>query len=483
MDHLCLQPERWAEHNFGAAALGDRRRTRRLVEAATLAAKRPGGSLPQMMQEPADLEAFYRLVNRKETTHQTVIQTHLDRTRERMQHWPQTVLIAKDATELDFTTRTELKNLGQIGTGSRRGYLCHNALAVCAATKEVLGLADQRLYRRPRVGRGETPQQRRVRTNRQSRLWVASSDAIGTAPPGQHWVEVCDREADTFEYFDRVMRTGRHFLVRSKSNRLMEYVQDGVRQPGKLHDYVRTLPALAHRQIRVPAKEARAATKTQPALPAQAARTAEVAVTVGPVWLRPPDTRRGEHGRSFLAVSVVRVWEPQPPANVEELEWILLRDERIDTGEQASVTSQWYESRWLVEDFHKGQKTGCQIERPQFTKEERLEPVIAMLSVVAVLLLQLRSLSRQEEAKERPATDHVPPLFVVVLSQWRWPKEPPRLHMTVFEFTYALARLGGHQNRKSDGPPGWIVLWRGWTQLQAQVDAVHRMQENQCGET
>ena len=33
-----------------------------------------------------------------------------------------------------------------------------------------------------------------------------------------------------------------------------------------------------------------------------------------------------------------------------------------------------------------------------------------------------------------------------------------RLDWTVHEFFYALARLGGHQNRKSDEEPGWLVL-------------------------
>jgi hypothetical protein len=28
---------------------------------------------------------------------------------------------------------------------------------------------------------------------------------------------------------------------------------------------------------------------------------------------------------------------------------------------------------------------------------------------------------------------------------------------TVYDFYYALARLGGHQNRKRDHPPGWLV--------------------------
>ena len=53
---------------------------------------------------------------------------------------------------------------------------------------------------------------------------------------------------------------------------------------------------------------------------------------------------------------------------------------------------------------------------------------------------------------------------------WRYQESRPNLN--VYEFYYALARLGGHQNRKHDPPPGWLVLWRGWTQLQAMVDGV-----------
>ena len=40
---------------------------------------------------------------------------------------------------------------------------------------------------------------------------------------------------------------------------------------------------------------------------------------------------------------------------------------------------------------------------------------------------------------------------------------------TLGEFLMALGRLGGHQNRPSDGPPGWITLWRGWAKLQSML--------------
>jgi hypothetical protein len=44
----------------------------------------------------------------------------------------------------------------------------------------------------------------------------------------------------------------------------------------------------------------------------------------------------------------------------------------------------------------------------------------------------------------------------------------------------ALARLGGHLDRKSDKPPGWLVLWRGWSRLQPMVEAVEADRRARC---
>jgi len=481
MNREFLHPAIWARDNFAAAKLGDKRRTQRLVESAKRAAARPGGSLPHMMQDPAALDGFYRLVDGEPVTHRSVIEPHLQGTQARMRACPETVLILKDSTELDFTTHRTLTKIGQIGNGSRRGYLCHNALAVVARSKEVLGLADQRLFIRPQVPANESRAQKQARQNRQSRLWVDSSDAVGTAPEGRRWIEVCDREADTFEYLCRCFDTGRSFVVRSKSNRNVGYDANGSLLRGKLHEYVRKLPAASDKPLAIPAREARKATKNEPARPAQKARVAQVSISFGRVWLRPPRGHR--RGQEELPVSVVRIWEPQPPPEVDRAEWILLVREEISTAAEAEACGEWYESRWIVEEYHKGQKTGCKIEEPQFETEERLEPTIAFLSVVAVLLLQLRGLSRVPETKDRPARERVPLLLIRVLSQWRWPNEPPKEDMTVEMFFMALGRMGGHQNRKQDGPPGWIVLWRGWTQLQARTDAVRKMQHQRSEET
>ena len=124
--------------------------------------------------------------------------------------------------------------------------------------------------------------------------------------------------------------------------------------------------------------------------------------------------------------------------------------------------------RWIIEEYHKAQKTGVEIENMQFTTRGSLDVAIALLSVTALLLLSLRDQSRAADAKTRPATDSVPRLWVRMLSTWR--HQEAKMDWTVYNFYYALARLGGHQNRKQDHPPGWLVLWRGWMQLQAMLD-------------
>ena len=69
--------------------------------------------------------------------------------------------------------------------------------------------------------------------------------------------------------------------------------------------------------------------------------------------------------------------------------------------------------------------------------------------------------------------------YVAVLSAWRYGS--PRLDISVHDFYYALARLGGHQNRKHDKRPGWLVLWRGWMKLQAMLDGYLAAQRKRCG--
>ncbi len=441
-----------AEH-FGTADLGDQRRTDRLVRLADEMARQPGGTLPHKFKDPAMLKAMYRLMDAEDVTHAAVLAPHRQRTLRCMAEHAGTLLIIHDSTELDYTGKTTLTGLGQIGNGYYRGYICHNSLVVDPQAHAVVGLAQQILHCRPKVkGQRESVQQRRKRSSRESRLWVKAVEAIGPAAGGRLVIDVCDRGGDTFEFMDYEVGHGRSFLVRSgKRRRVLPGHEGAAAQAVDLHGWARGLPALGRRQVEVSAQKG------------QQARTAQVVVAAAPVRVLPPKQRRGEHGDDPLLVWVIRVAEVTPPRGEKGLEWFLLTDQPVAGWDDAARVLGWYECRPIVEEYHKAQKTGCGIEQMQFTSTDRLEPAIALVSVVALTLLWLRDAARQPDATSRSATELLTRAQVDTLSTWRYGEVR---ELTVKEFFYALARLGGHQNRKHDHQPGWLVLWRGWTTLQ-----------------
>ena len=88
--------------NFGAVALGDKRRTACLVKSVDIMCRHPGGTLPDKLNRLSELRAFYRLVRRPETTHEKLIHSHADHTRSCIAALGTgIVLILHDATELD----------------------------------------------------------------------------------------------------------------------------------------------------------------------------------------------------------------------------------------------------------------------------------------------------------------------------------------------------------------------------------------------
>jgi hypothetical protein len=476
------QAPSFGEMHFSHAELGDIRRTKRLVTLVDQMCQRPGGTLPQKFRSPADLQAFYRLMRADDVTHEAILGAHRGRVFQQIAARETPVLVIHDSTELDLTTHKSLERLGQIGSGSRRGYIAHHSLAVDPQTREVIGLCNQVLHRRAKVSKAETNAQRRKRTSRESLLWLK-----GTEPLPAHWqlIDVCDRGADTFEFLEHEVNSGRRFVIRSSYDRciLVGHGDAKTAQAGKLHTYARKLPIAGTWTLEVTSKiEVKSPKRKGPKKTVgRQARVANMAVAFAPVQIRPSTKKTGNYGSAPVRLWVIRVWEVDPPPGQERLEWVLLTNEPVHRFEDAYRVVGWYECRWIIEEYHKGLKTGCRIESPQFTSEDRLQPAIAVLSVVTLTLLQLRDASRRPDAKTRLATTVISPLYVEVLSLWRHKKV--KLDWTVHDFYYALARLGGHQNRKHDHPPGWQVIWEGWKELLPMVTGydVAKTRYKKCG--
>lgn len=465
---LELEPaSRFAREHFGAANLGHRKRNACLLRVAEKICRHPGGTLPHKLANPADYKAMDALMNRPEVTHASVLASHWQRTRELMRAATGVVLLLSDTTELDYSGLS-IPELGPIGNGHGRGYLCHNTLAVEPERKEVLGLAHQILHRREPAPKREGVKAKRERQSRESRLWSRAAEALGKPPPGVLWIDVADRGADLFEFLATEVALSRKCLVRATHNRSIRVGHGGAGVKARLFDHLRSLPAAG-----VKAKKLFDRVLNRE-------REAKLAVAFAAVEVQPPHVKRGEYEKKPIVAWAVRVWEPQPPPGQKPLEWFLLTLDAVTTVDEAWRQCSWYECRYVVEEYHKAQKTGCSIEQLQFETAAALQPMIALLSVVAVLLLNLRQACRQPDAATRPATAVVDPQYEEILRAWRYKK--PRAEMTVKEFYLALGRLGGHMNRKSDGDPGWLVLWRGWMKLQCMLDGAEaeRRRQRKC---
>jgi hypothetical protein len=191
--------------------------------------------------------------------------------------------------------------------------------------------------------------------------------------------------------------------------------------------------------------------------PKREARDATLAVSAMSVNLRRSSNYAPESPPS-LPVNVVTVMEVNCPAGVEPISWHLVTSEPIATRKQVAFIIDAYRSRWVIEEFFKALKTGCQIEKRQLESYHSLSNALAVFLPLAVRLLALRSAARVDpDAPCTALSDEQ--IQLLRLRTTRPLGERP----TNKQVSFALAELGGHL--RSNGQPGWIVLGRALERL------------------
>ncbi|HEY4377082.1 MAG TPA: IS4 family transposase [Acidimicrobiales bacterium] len=441
--HGCHHRSGLGSKNFATVELGDARRTRRLIDSAARIAAAPRRPFNQVF-DWNDLRGFYRLCHADTATVDALQHTHRDLTRQAMADHP-VVLVLHDTTEIDLTSHTAVTGLGPIGDGNGRGFLQHNSLAVVPDTRHVLGLAHQQLRLRTPAPADDTSARRKHRT-RESELWTAGIRAVGRPPEGVRWVDVGDRGADDYEAMRASREAGHDFLFRVCQDR-QGWSDEARTQPIHVLDVARNLSGSAVDAVAIPARGGRPG------------REAKVSLAASRVWLPAPEGTANRAGCPVIPGWVVRVWEANPPAGVEPLEWVLVTSVPTVTAEELTERRDWYACRWLVEVFHDIEKNGCRVEGRRFETADRMAACLAILSVVAVRVFQLRT-----------ALDHQPGAGAEAVASG---EEVAVLGealgvpvATVKDFVRGVARLGGFLGRKHDGDPGVETLWRGYHRLQ-----------------
>ena len=139
------------------------------------------------------------------------------------------------------------------------------------------------------------------------------------------------------------------------------------------------------------------------ARPNQPARVAKIEVSSGRVLMPLPRHKSPwlkSQSPKPIAMNVVRVREVDAPESVEPVEWILYTSLPVATFAQVWLVIEYYGARWLVEEFHKALKSGTNVKKRQLKDTQRLEPMVALMSVVAVRLLKLKTLANTEPERD-----------------------------------------------------------------------------------
>jgi hypothetical protein len=449
----------WSENQWLHAKLGDKRRNVRAIKLGINLMTNPKIGLTNQTNSWGDLKAAYRLCNEKDVTYEKLQETHIKNTQNIASHSNEknVVLFIQDTSEIDYSTHKKTENLGPIGDNQGKGYMLHTCISVIPYDNpEILGLAMQTAWtRNEKAYKGNETRIQRRRRKTEGDIWKTTIEKIGIAPTSEkapYWVSVGDRGNDIFDFFLASKVSNWHYLVRLCQNRKIETDKNKY-----LKDFIRELPSKTKKEIKIRGRNGKSK------------RTIEVKVTWNQVTILPPKIDKHKN-LSAVKGWVIRVW------NIEEnLEWILFSSLPVEDNKTALEKVDWYSKRWLIEEYHKCLKSGCNIEKSQLKTLEGLLSLLGFLAIVALRLLQIRTLSRLPQ--KYLAKDKVPQLMLEILCiKYNLSMEK----LTIKDFWRKLARLGGFLERKSDGNPGWQTLWIGWMQLQTLTEGAY-LGSNKCG--
>lgn len=454
----------WAEAVFSQAKLGDKRRTKRLVDVAGRMAQSTGCSFSSTcLGEESLLEGTYRFLRNDAICPSAIRRAGFEHTVKLAKDIPE-LLALEDTTSLSYKHQVA-PELGKLGkpADKARGWWVQSVLLLNAATYQTVGLVHQEWWCRPDdIDEAD---------EKESGKWVDASyfsrQRLGEFM--SNTIFVCDREADDFAYLAEKHKHGERYVVRSKHLRKIEHEGD----ENDIQSYLQQQPESGSYELNIPQKgmvDSKGKRKNRPA------RKAIVHLQSGTVTLT--------QGKQSITLNSVLAEEKNPPKGEAPLCWRLLTSEPVESFEDAMRVVRIYSARWRVEDFHKAWKTGAGAERQRMTEPDNLERAVSILAFIGVRLMQLResftlpkllkSYDMHEEAKQaaNQSCEHV-----LIKTEWKilvqqekrkCINEPPSL-----EWAYkAIAKLGGFTDTKRTGIASWATLWNGWERLQERVNGL-----------
>lgn len=455
MKLLSTEATRWAEEEFGAAALHDRRRRDRVVQMAARAAECPAGKVSEVFKKGRELQGAYDLLESGQVKASCLALAMGQATARRaVEH--AFAFVAVDGSSLALADRAGSKDFGNLGKGENgRGLKVISALGI-SPEGVPLGLFSQVWWARnqPRA-RTRREKKRRYRQRsveeKETHHWLTAIEEAHerARETGVKVHFLADRENDNREVLLKLAATGEKFTVRASWDRRI--VAPRARNP-HLREWLKRQPAKGEYELAVQTDSS------------GRRRTARMRVRWGGVRLRLCDPQ----GHDERILEVTAVWaheEGTCPRAEKPIDWLLLTNDTVDTIEDALQVLHGYTLRWRIEEFHKTWKTGvCNVESTQLRSQQAVLIWATLLAAVAARVERLKSLARTtpDEPAGIELSQHE--IRALILLKRRYKKRTetiPNTMPTIGQATLWIAELGGYQRQSSGAPPGAITIQRG----------------------
>jgi len=454
---------------FAGLILPDKRLVERVLKFIAAAARAPSESLPDMLENVANLEAAYRLLSNDKVDFAALHQPHKAQVIERSQN-QSCVVVVHDTTDVQ-TPWADASEVGYLNTG-KVGYRAHVSLALQIASNrpvQPLGVLSVEPIFRSKLSKrnydkrpngGETARWKDKEYTRWQCGVQASARALTGCPSVIH---VMDREADCYALFSQLQQLGHGFVIRLRSDRRAKQsdVAEDDLEWSTLGELATEMRGVCTRDVPLSKRGAKRAPASLAYHPPREARRALLHFSAMKVEI--PRPRYVADAPESLFLRFVRVWEPDPPEGEDAVEWMLITNEPCETPDEIVRIVDLYRCRWIIEEFFKALKTGCALEKRQLESRRALLNILALFLPIAVHLLWIRRCAR--DIPDAPATDVFTPLQLTVLRHRS--HRPMTANPTAKEALWVLAGIGGHI--PNNGWPGWQVLGRAYAKL---LDAV-----------
>jgi hypothetical protein len=375
-----------------SSGLPDVRLKKRLARMLDQFTAQPNAPIPQATENRNDMDAAYNYFDNPQVNPSNTLVSCLPETLDRLAGLTR-VLVIQDTTDSNFTSLTNTVGLGYTDDSHGRGLLVHTSLAVSPEGLPI-GLLSQQIWTRDPALKGQAKKLRKTATEKESYRWIDHAAAARAVLPANIKIlHVADREGDVYAWFAAPRPSNADLLVRvAQAQRMVVHGPDG--NKGKLSEVVRAQNPLGHYELEVPRADDRPS------------RQATLTLRMASMKILPPKKTPKRLKMLPVSVWVIEAFEEHPPAGVKALCWRLVTTEPLSTLEDVLRALKEYVIRWRIERFHYVLKQGCQVEKLQLEKADRLSNAIAVYSQVAVRVLRLTYLSRV--APETPAKSSQP---------------------------------------------------------------------------